>query len=402
LQSIREAFRENGSPRLPREQKLWISSLERLGKEHQPGIFDLMSALGTPGYKWVTKYIRNNIQSITFGAVASLGDFQESQRVKIIKLLIEKAVLRKRELLPYLAGIVDASTIRYLKPFLSNGAWQERKEVASAIGRVGIQTGSGIIRDIMIDPDWRVKQALVESIDISKSKFSSLLRILEIFVADSHTRVHGSARRLLLRLGNEKCMTSDLETQRNRLMKLFREQLLKAAPVNKDIDSSWLGVDLSEKDPIPYIGPEDTIQDDSRPQPVGIGDFSGVETEGASQTTPSESSGLDLRAALLKKMLESREDIVPPIVIESPNEEDETIESEIDMDLHPAGRLLSMMDQISESLGKAIPVMVLYAKASELEMSEEELKETLDQLVKEGTIYMVDEETVRRADIISE
>jgi hypothetical protein len=35
-------------------------------------------------------------------------------------------------------------------------------------------------------------------------------------------------------------------------------------------------------------------------------------------------------------------------------------------------------------------------------MSSEEFDEVLGQLVKEGTIYMVDEDTVRRADIMTE
>jgi hypothetical protein len=46
--------------------------------------------------------------------------------------------------------------------------------------------------------------------------------------------------------------------------------------------------------------------------------------------------------------------------------------------------------------------MVMKIKSSEIEMSPEEFDDILGQLVKEGTVYMVDEDTVRRADILSE
>jgi hypothetical protein len=60
------------------------------------------------------------------------------------------------------------------------------------------------------------------------------------------------------------------------------------------------------------------------------------------------------------------------------------------------------MDDLSLTLGKGLPVMVMRVKAAEIEMSPDEFDEVLGQLVKEGTIYMVDEDTVRRADIASE
>jgi len=388
LMSIREAFKENGPPVSSGEQKQWIQVLEGLGREHQPGILELMATFGTTGVRWTKRLIREDIENLNIGAVASIREFEAKHRNTIVALVCEEAAKRKRDLLPYIAGVVDTKSVRFLRVFLS-GKWQERREVACAIGRVGINTTSGIVREVLNDPDWRVKQALIESIGIGQSCFTSLLRIMEILVADSHKRVHGSARRLLLRLGTEACLNSDIMIQREKLIKRFRGQLLKAAPSNKDIDSSWLGVDMSEDDVIPYFGPEDS-SDPSRPEPVGISDFAPPET--------------DLRQALLKKMLESKESSVPRIGIDDSAtvREPSSGPDEVDLRLPPPGRFLALMDRLSANLGKALPLSVMRVKAPEIEMSVKEFDKILDQLVKEGTVYMVDKETIRRADILAE
>ncbi|MHA2141394.1 MAG: HEAT repeat domain-containing protein [Candidatus Thorarchaeota archaeon] len=402
LQSIKEAFRENGPPTEKSELKRWIASLEKLGREHQPGVFELMAGLGSTGYRWVTRTIKKDIQNLNIGAIASIREFPEKKRISIVRLLCEEASQRKQDLLSYIAGIAEPKSVRYLKSFLSTGSWKDRKEVAKAVGSVGITSTSGLVRDLLNDPDWRVKQSLAENIDVANSKFSSLLRIMEILVADSHTRVKRSAGRTLLRMGLESCIGSKLKAQRDKLMKRYREQLLKAAPLNKDIDSSWLGVGVSVDEQIPFITPDDP-SDSTRPQPVGIGDLASALSGKKTETTPS-SSAPDLRAALLKKMLESKKSTVPPIVIDEPEPAmDATSDaSSIDLSLAPPARFLALVDNLSQTLGKALPLMVVKMKAAEIDMSPSEFDEVLNQLVKEGTVYMVNKDTLRRADILNE
>ncbi|NHJ14675.1 MAG: hypothetical protein EAX95_13430 [Candidatus Thorarchaeota archaeon] len=395
LQSIREAFRVHGSPTPTSEQKRWVHALSGLGKEHQPAVFDLMTALGRPGEKWVARFLKENIQSVTIGAIASFAEFPEQSRTRLVRLLIEQASKRKRELLAYVGGIVEAKTVRYLKSFLRSGDWEERKEVATTIGRVGIATASDIVRDVIADPDWRVKQALIESIDVSRSKFAPLRSILEILVTDSHTRVRGSAERLVLRLGAEECSDSKLSTQRERIMKQFRKQLLRAAPANKDVDSTWIGIEVSSAVPIPLISSEEFDGDDSAPQPVGMGDLqAGEETSG--EEVAEEPSTINLREALLKRMKESIAEIEPA---EDTSFLSELEEIAVDKDLPPTAKVLSLMDRLARKVGKAIPISSLREHASDMEMSVEEMDGGIEKLVKEGTIYMVDEETVRRTDI---
>jgi hypothetical protein len=167
--------------------------------------------------------------------------------------------------------------------------------------------------------------------------------------------------------------------------------------LNKEIDSTWLGVDLSGESPFPSIAPDDS-SDSVRPQPVGLGDLaSALSTKKAESTRPE--GEVDLRAALLKKMLESRESTDGSAMIAEPATSDA---SKIDQGLPPPARFLALMDELSSALGKSLPVMVMKAKAPEIELSPEEFDEVLGQLVKEGTVYMVDEDTVRRADIMTE
>jgi hypothetical protein len=397
LQSIKEAFRENGPPLEKRDLKRWITALEKLGREHQPGMVEIIATFGNYGYRWVTKLIRNNLENLNIGAIASIREFPEKHRIALVRLLCEEASQRKPKLLTYIAGVADPKSIRFLKSFLSGGTWKDRKEVAEAVGRIGITSTSGLVRDLLNDPDWRIKQALAENINVPGSKLSSMLRIMEILVADSHTRVKRSAGRTLLRMGLKPCIGSSLDAQRNKLMKRFRGQLLKAAPLNKEIDSTWLGVDLSGESPFPSIAPDDS-SDSVKPQPVGLGDLaSALSTKREESTSPE--GEVDLRAALLKKMLESKESANDSALIAEPATSDA---SKIDQDLPAPARFLALMDELSSTLGKSLPVMVMKAKAPEIELSPKEFDEVLGQLVKEGTVYMVDEDTVRRADIMTE
>jgi hypothetical protein len=401
LQSIKEAFRENGSPKEKKEIRRWITSLEKLGREHQPGVVELMSALGTSGYRWVARLIRNKLEDLNIGAIASIREFPEKQRISLVRLLCEEASQRKKDLLIYIGGVAEPKSVRHLRPFLSSGKWKDRKEVAKVVGNVGITTASGLVRDLLNDPDWRVKQELAENIEVGNSKLSSLLRIMEILVADSHTRVKRSAGRTLLRMGLEPCIGTDITAQRDKVMKRFRPQLLKAAPLNKEIDSSWLGVDFSGESPIPFIAPDDAGES-AKPQPVGLGDLASALSTKAETASPG--SEVDLRTALLKKMLESKEPTAMPAEVDesAPKDQATSDTSVIDTSIAPPARFLALMDNLSLTLGKALPIMVMKAKAAEIEMSPEEFDEVLGQLVKEGTVYMVDEDTLRRADIMTE
>ena len=388
LMGIREAFRENGSPVSASNQRLWIQALEGLGREHQPGIVEIMATLGTAGFGWTKKIIKNDLENLNIGALASIREFRDNHRNALVALICEEAAKSKRELLPYITGVVDRKNVRFLSVFLS-GEWKERKEVACAIGRVGIYTTSGIVRQVLNDPDWRVKQALIESIDVRQSHFNKLLRILEIFVADSHKRVHGSARRLLLRLGTEACANSDVMIQRDKLMKRFRDQLLKAAPSNKDVDSSWLGVEITEDGVIPYISLEDS-QDTGDPEPVGISDFAPPER--------------DLRSALMMKMLETKEYSAPSLEIDDSKAASvrKPKPKRTSSKIPGPARFLALMDRLSAELGKELPLAVVRVKAPEIEMTGKEFDQVLDQLVKEGTVYMVDKETISRVDILAD
>ena len=106
-------------------------------------------------------------------------------------------------------------------------------------------------------------------------------------------------------------MESDIEKQRDKLLKQFRTQLLRAAPKNEDIDSSWLGVDVTGEEPIPFL-PEDATAEG--PEGVSLSDISTPEEK---VEAPSK-SGLDLMAALLSKKeasstpeTESKEETAP-------------------------------------------------------------------------------------------
>lgn len=395
LQSIREAFGIYGPPTPSSEQRSWVTALSRLGKEHQPAVFDLMSVLGHSGERWVARFLKENIHSLTFGAIPSITEFPEKPQTRLIRTLAEQASKRKRDLLPYIGGIVTTKTVRFLKVFLRSGNWEERKEVAMAIGKAGIVTATGIVRDAIADPDWRVKQALIESIDISQSKFSPLRSVLAILITDSHTRVRRSAERLVLKLGVESCSDSNTSVQRERIMKQFRKQLLHAAPANKDVDSTWIEIEIPSSVPIPLISPEDLTEDETAPQPVGIKDLQ-TQEEKKEKEDAGDSSVANLRAALLKRMKESISQAAPP---EDTSFLGELESIAVDKSLPATAKILSLIDQLTKKVGKGVPITVLREHASDIEMSVEEMNDGIQKLVKEGTIYMVDEETMRRTEI---
>ncbi|MCK5303579.1 MAG: HEAT repeat domain-containing protein, partial [Candidatus Thorarchaeota archaeon] len=219
LQGLEEEFIQGGAPISNNARRQWIAALESLGVEHQPTVFGLMASLGPPGARWAMKKIRDNIKVISLGTVPKVLAFPNGTRRKMIQLLCQMSAESKRELLPYIGGIVDHTTSRYLTAFLRTTSWKDRVHVASAVGRLGIVSTRGIVMDLIADPDWRVKQGLLEYLHIASSKFSSLLRILGYLVTDSHKRVRGLAERSLLMLGAKPCSDSDLDSQRTKIMK---------------------------------------------------------------------------------------------------------------------------------------------------------------------------------------
>ncbi|MHA1636967.1 MAG: hypothetical protein ACTSUB_03025, partial [Candidatus Thorarchaeota archaeon] len=145
LQGIEELFNTTGTPTTTASVKIWLKALSSVGREHQATIFGIMIALGPQGIKWVTKRINDHIETIAFGTIPKLLLIPEKKKAAIIKTLCQKAANSKQDLLPYIAGILDKTTIRHLSPFLQNGNWQDRVIVAQTIGKLGITSSTGII-----------------------------------------------------------------------------------------------------------------------------------------------------------------------------------------------------------------------------------------------------------------
>ncbi len=383
LQGIEELFQTTGSPSSSSEQKRWIVALSLVGHEHQATVFGIMASLGSAGLKWVKSKIKNSVETISIGTIPKLRAFDDNDRIELVKLLANAAAKKKRELLPYICEIVEPSTLKYLKPFLDEGKWQDRVHVARAIGNVGITSTTGIVMDIVADPDWRVKQELLESVNISDSKFSSLVKILSYMIGDSHSRVRGQADRLILELGVSECVGSKLETQRNKLQKQFRTQLLRGASANKDIYSRWLGVEVEEH-PIPIIS------DEGEEEGVSLLDLQPIEKE-----EKTSSPKLDLMAALLR----AREDASPQeSIIPSLDQEDDE-ELEFDSSLPNTEKFMLILKKLSKGAKRGVSLKRIRKEASSLEMSEEELDEALSELERDGLVYRSSSGTIKRVDI---
>lgn len=388
LQSIQERFSKDGGPSSRTEQKLWVKQLEMLGREHQPTAFALMPSLGNVGTRWLTKQIRENTKSISLGAVPAIALFPQKQRKKLIRLLSEKAAKEKRELLPYVCGIVDRNTHGYLAAFMKGSSWQERVEIAGAIARNGITSTSGLVMQLVGDANWQVKQALLENIDIQESKISSVLRVLGYLVTETHSRVRSLAERTLLLLGLEKCKGSTLENQRSRLEKEFRPQVMKAASKNKDLDVKWLGIKNERPDPMSEILEKVTDdktakvreEEDEKPEGVSLSDLAKSE-EG--HTEPASSG--DDKSVLLAALLDAKKSTDSAV-------------SEIDPKQPASKRFLNMLQTLSKKQGKDVPMEQLVEHASSYELSQEDLFITMAELEKQGIIYRSGEGTVSYAD----
>ncbi|MHA1481466.1 MAG: HEAT repeat domain-containing protein [Candidatus Thorarchaeota archaeon] len=390
LQGIEEVFVTIGAPTTSPAVKVWIESISEVGREHQSTVFGLMIALGPLGIKWVTKRIKENVETIAYGTIPKLLMLPDKKRASTIQLLCKTAALKKMDLLPYVCGIVDAKTNKHLMHFLQKGNWQDRVHVAQAIGKLGITSSTGIVLDLIADPDWRVKQALLESANIHVSKLSSLLKVISYLVKDSHTRVRGQAERTLLTMGTFACIDSTLDVQRKKIEKRYRKQILHAASTNQDIDSSWLGTKI-DKDPIPFL-PEDTVLADE-PLGVSLADIAPVEK--AKKEEPKPASTLDLMAALKAARATASPETAQSVTKDSTDSEDK-----IDSSIPASEKFMIILKRLGGPDNLAVSLVKLKKHASTAEMSEEELQEAIAQLEKDGMIYKERKgKKIRRADM---
>jgi hypothetical protein len=239
------------------------------------------------------------------------------------------------------------------------------------------------VLDLIADPDWRVKQELLENVNIPASKFSSLIKLLSYLIGDSHSRVRGQADRLILELGIVECGGSSLEAQRKKLEKQYRVQLLRGASANKDIDSRWLGVDVEEH-PIPVIS------EDADSVGVSLADLQPEAEEEEEEASPQ----LDLMAALLK----ARDDAAPQEPI-SAAPVDPDIDIDVEKSLPNTEKFMLVLKKLSKGTKRGISLKRIKKEASSLEMSEEEVDETLGQLERDGLVYRSSRGTIKRVDI---
>ncbi len=400
LQSIHEMFSKTGGPASVSEQKNWILNLETLGIEHQPSVFSLMIGLGKPGKNWVTKQIRDNIKGITLGSVPTISMFPESDRKRLIKLLCDGAAQKRRDLLPYICGIIDQKTLKFLAVFLRKSQWQERVKIAEAVAVNGIRISSGLVMEIVADSKWQVKQAILENLNIESSKIMPLLTVLSHLMAESHARVRAQAERTLLLLGITACDESALEDQRKRLEKQFRTQLLKATQANKDIDVSWLGVERDQSDPmIEIMKRVSTMEDeldtskitDEDPEGVSLADFTKVEK--VEKPDNDEQLREEDKSVLLAALLGAQKSSKPEPVIA-----DDASSQEYDPTIPASSRFILVLQKLSEKIGKEVSLEMIQTESEIAGLTEDEFNKALAELEEQGIIYRSSEGTVSYVD----
>lgn len=398
LQGIQEKFNQTGAPETTSELKRWIKALEGLGKEHQPAVFGLMRSLGNPGKRWVTKQIKENFDNISLGAVPALSGFPDKIKKSLIKLLAVTASKKRRDMLPYICGIVDQTTYSNLSIFLKGSKWQERVEIATAVANSGIKSTTGLVMELVGDPKWQVKQALIDNLNVQDSKFSALSKILGFLVKESHDRVRSRAERTLLILGSEKSSDTSITEQRNKLEKQYRTQLLRAAEANKDLYAEWLGVDMKKVDPMHEIMKRVTEADEvespksETEEPIGftLADISSKD-EGKDATALKGKDKSVLMAALLGAQKQSTDETE-----ETP--EIDADDLQLDPTIPPSSKFLLLLSRMSEKVGREVPLNDLLTKAEESGMTKDEFDKAAAELEKQGMIYHSKKGTVSYAD----
>ena len=399
LQGIQEMFSQTGGPTSAQEQKNWIKNLEGLGREHQPVVFELMINLGPTGKKWIIKQIQDNIKGISLGAVPTLSMFPETDKKRMIGLLSKQAARYRRDLIPYICGIIDQSTQSHLQIFLRKSTWQERVEIARAIAATGIKSTSSFVMELVADTNWQVKQALLENLKIEESKMPALFTVLSHLLAESHTRVRAQAERTLLLLGITACEDTVLKEQRKKLEKRFRSQLLKAAQANKDIDVKWLGIEREKSDPMIEImemvsSETDTVNmietPDSAPEGVSLADFTKEKPPTSDGQINEEEKSVLLSALLGAKKI---------AIEERPVKKKDSESLLLDPTLPATSRFILVMQKVAEDVGKDVPLNTLLTSCKEAGLSDEEFDKALSELEKQGIVYRSKKDTVCYVDI---
>ncbi len=403
LQGIQEMFNQTGGPLSSSEQKNWIANLETLGREHQPIVFGLMISLGKSGKSWVRKQIRENIKTITLGAVPKISLFPSKERRQLIHILSEGAARDRRDLLPFICGIVDDTTCKYLAPFMRKSEWRERVEIAEAIAKWGIKSSTGLVMELVADTNWQVKQSLLENLNIKRSKISPLLAVLSHLVGESHARVRALAERTLITLGNIACADIPLKEQQKRVEKKFRAQLLKAARVNKDLDTSWLGMEKPQQDPmidiLKRVSSEDIVEGEIKdssiaPEGVSLSDLS-TEIETTSKVDEASLSEDD-KSSLLSALLGAKESSNQE---EQPPPAKDISDIPLDPSLPASSRFVLILQKVSGEVGKDVPLDLLQATGISMGMTDEEFFGALSELEEQGIIYRSSKGTVSYVDI---
>ncbi len=393
LQGIQEMFSQTGGPASSHEQKNWIKNLEELGREHQPAVFELMIHLGALGKSWIIKQIRDNIGGISLGAVPTLSMFPESEKRSIIGLLGSKAAKERRDLLPYICGIVDHQTQSHLQVFIRKSTWQERVDIASAIAALGIKSSSGLVMELVADTKWQVKQALLENIRVETSRLAPLFTVLSHLMAESHTRVRAQAERALLQLGNVACEDVTIKEQRKKLEKRFRTQLLKAAQANKDIDVKWLGIERKQTDPMSEIMERVSPDDEGADQIAAAETPEGVSLADFAIGKPSAFENEE-KSSLLSALLNAKKSVATePQVMK---EEEPLL---LDPTIPAASRFILVMQKVAEDVGKDVPISLLSTKCIEAGLTEEDFEKALNELEQQGIVYRSGKGSVSYVDI---
>jgi hypothetical protein len=401
LQGIQEMFSQTGGPTSVQEEKNWIQNLAGLGREHQPAVFELMTNLGTPGVNWVLNQFRENIKNVSLGSIPTLSLFQDSAKKRVIGLLCKKAAKERRDLIPYICGIIESKTQNNLQIFLRKSTWQERVEIAGAVAASGIHTSTGFVMELVADSKWQVKQALLENLKIESSKMNAVFTVLSHLLAETHTRVRTQAEKTLLLLGNTPCEGVSLKEQRKRLEKRFRTQLLKAAQNIKDIDVKWLGIERKKTDPMLEImemvssDNEDVMTDSQAsdlPEGVSLSDLSRD-----SSPTSEEQIGEKEKSILLSALLGAKETATMDEPKPTVTSNDDGLL--LDATLPATSKLILVMQKAAEDIGKKIPIDMLLAKCGEAGLSDDEFNKALTELEKQGIVYRPSKNAVSYVDI---
>jgi hypothetical protein len=169
-------------------------------------------------------------------------------------------------------------------------------------------------------------------------------------------------------------------------MKRYRTQLLRAAPVNQDIDSQWLGIDYGETQSIPIIG-----ETSGEPEGVSLADIAPTESKQA--TAPGK---IDLLSALLSAKKAASIDSAPPFSIGVKPASELTV---IDQSLPPAQKFVKVLKQIASEGDKNVPLDALKERCSSSGLSDSQFEKALSKLEREGVVYRSKKGTVSYVDM---